>query len=168
MSKIQRRRFLQASGAVLVAGAFAGCNDENGDPDPNGDDPEPDGDPAPDDVDAYLSDNNANLYDGTIEDETGQDSITIMNGAGDNGLAYDPPAVRIDAGTTVTWEWTGEGGAHNVVSADESDFEFESDDGQLIDEAGHTFEFTFDEPGTAFYICTAHAAVGQHGAIVVE
>lgn len=160
MTELNRRTFLQGTGALTVAGALAGCNGD--------DDTEPDGDPAPDDVDAYLSDNNANLYDGTIDDETGQGEITIMNGDGPDGLSFNPAAVRIDAGTTVTWEWTGRGGAHNAVSQDESDFEFASDGGDLVDDEGHTWSYTFEEAGTALYHCQAHTAQGQHGAIVVE
>ena len=169
MSDLSRRRFVAGTGSILAVGALAGCTG-NGDDEPaNGDDAENgNGDAAPDDVDEYLSANDASLYDGTIVDMTGEEEITVMNGAGSDGLAYDPPAVRVDVGTTVVWEWTGEGGAHNVISDDPSDFELESDDGELIDEEGHTWEFTFDDAGTALYFCQAHSAQGQYGAVVVE
>ena len=165
MSDLSRRRFVQGTGAAIAVGTLAGCTG-NGNDEPTDD--EPAGEPAPDDVDEFLGTNDANLYDGTIADMTGEAEITIDNGAGADGLAFDPAAVRVDAGTTVVWEWTGEGGAHNAVSVEGSDFEFASDDGELIDEEGHTWEFTFEEPGTALYVCEAHSAQGQYGAIVVE
>ncbi|MFP4625294.1 MAG: halocyanin domain-containing protein [Natronomonas sp.] len=167
MTKLNRRTFLQGTSALAVAGALAGCSGDDSD-DNSDDDSEPEGEPAPERVDTYLSDNDANLYDGTIADETGNSDVTIMNGDGPEGLSVNPPAVRIDVGTTVTWEWTGRGGAHNVVSRDQSDFDYESDGGDLVDDEGHTWSFTFDEAGTALYHCEAHTAQGQHGAIVVE
>ena len=60
-------------------------------------------------------------------------------------LAFSPAAIQVDSGTTVTWEWTGEGGAHNVVH---EDGEFESD---LQEEDGATFEHTFEEEGNFLY-----------------
>ncbi|TVT94158.1 plastocyanin/azurin family copper-binding protein, partial [Haloferax volcanii] len=55
--------------------------------------------------------------DGGYEDLRGQSEVTIEVGAEGNGgaLAFSPAGVWIDTGTTVTWEWTGEGGGHNVV-----------------------------------------------------
>jgi halocyanin-like protein len=70
--------------------------------------------------------------------------------------------VRVSAGTTVVWTWTGAGGAHNVAAEDGS---FESD---LTSEAGHTFSRTVEEPGTVRYVCTPHATLGMKGAVVVE
>jgi halocyanin-like protein len=102
-------------------------------------------------------------YDGTA-DRTGQETVTITVGAaGNNGnYAFDPPAVRIDPGTTVIWEWAGtSGGMHDVVAADGS---FES---ELTDEAGHRFEQTFDSPGVVKYVCTPHEQLGMKGALVV-
>lgn len=68
----------------------------------------------PAEVDEYLSD--ANLYEGSVVDMTDRDSIEVSVGAGETGLAFDPPAVRVSPNTAITWTWTGEGGAHNVVS----------------------------------------------------
>ncbi|TKX53002.1 halocyanin, partial [Halorubrum sp. SP3] len=51
---------------------------------------------------------------GSYTDARGQDEVTISVGAGSNGLAFDPTLVWVDEGTTVTWEWTGAGGSHNV------------------------------------------------------
>jgi serine/threonine-protein kinase len=115
---------------------------------------------------AFLADegaDGANGYDGSLVDETGSDSVTIANGAGD-GYTYDPPGVIIDAGTTVTWEWTDQGGNHNVVSMEEGDYDMES---ELTDEEGFTFENTFEEAGVSLYYCQPHRARGMAGAIVI-
>ncbi|TKX84559.1 halocyanin, partial [Halorubrum sp. SS5] len=56
---------------------------------------------------------------GSYTDARGQDSVTISVGAGDQGLAFDPTLVWVDEGTTITWEWTGAGGDHNVQTVDD-------------------------------------------------
>jgi halocyanin-like protein len=98
-------------------------------------------------------------YEGTL-DRRDADSVTIEVGAGD-GLSFAPPAVAVSSDTTIVWEWTGQGGQHNVA-ADGGEFESET-----TSESGHTFEQTLD-PGTYKYVCTPHEAVGMKGAIVVE
>ena len=94
------------------------------------------------------------------EDHTGRDVVNVDVGAG-NGLEFAPADVRIDVGTTIVWEWTGQGGGHDVV---ETDGAFESD---LVDEAGHTFEHTFAESGTYEYVCTPHQTSGMVGTVTV-
>ena len=116
-------------------------------------------------IEDHLSE--ANNYDGSIADETGDSEVTIDVGAGSDDKAFDPAAVRIGAGTTVVWEWTGEGGSHNVSSVDDSDTSFRS--GATTDEAGTTYEYTFDAAGTQLYVCEPHGPVGMKGGIdVVE
>ena len=97
----------------------------------------------------------------TVRDATGQAVAVVAVGAGADGLAFDPTRLRIDPGTTVVWEWTGEGGTHNVVSLDG---EFNS---QLVNEAGHTFEHQFTDPGVYEYICEPHVGVDMTGEIEV-
>ena len=94
-------------------------------------------------------------------DRTGVDTTDVVVGAG-NGLEYDPAAVVVDAGTRVVWEWTGNGGGHDVRSVDGV---FESD---LVEEAGHTFEYTFTEPGVYEYVCTPHQTQGMTGSVEVR
>ena len=105
---------------------------------------------------------NVDNFEETV-DRTGEPAVTVTVGAeGNNGTyAFDPPAVRVDPGTTVVWEWTGKGGAHNVVAEDGS---FES---ELTDESGHTFEYTFEESGVTKYACVPHEMMGMKGAVVV-
>lgn len=97
-----------------------------------------------------------------VVDETGAGEVRIAVGSDANGGAFGfaPAAVRVDPGTTVVWEWTGDGGSHNVVAEDGA---FES---SLTSEAGHTFEWTA-EAGVHRYACTPHESIGMKGAVVV-
>ena len=169
MKDFSRRRFVLGTAAAAATGALAGCSgngDGNGNGSGNGDG---NGNGAADDptsrAQAFLDDNGANGYDGDVTDETGQDEVTVDVGAGDNGFAFSPAAIAVDPGTTVTWEWTGQGGGHNVVSEGESDFDLESD---RTDEEGFTYEQTFDEEGAGLYVCTPHRAQAMYGAVIVE
>ncbi len=173
--ELSRRRYVAGTGAALTIGALAGCADDeepedpddggNGADDGNGDDGngDDDGGDVPAAIDDYLD--GAELYDGTIEDHTGEDEVVVDVGGGDIGFAFDPPAIRIDSGTTVRWEWTGEGGAHNVRSVEESDSDFDS--GDAVDDADEVFEQSFDDDGIQLYECTPHVANGMLGAIEV-
>ncbi len=102
----------------------------------------------------------ANTFDRT-EDARGQSEVTVQVGTGD-GFAFSPAAIWIDPGATVIWEWTGEGGGHNVSST--GDLDFESD---VTSEAGFTFEYTFEEAGLFEYECVPHTAQGMHGGVAV-
>jgi halocyanin-like protein len=114
---------------------------------------------------SYLED--ANLYDGSnVKDVRGEDSVTVSVGAGD-GLAFDPPAIWVSPGTTVTWEWTGEGGGHNVIANDDGAASFES--GDPVSEEGATFEYQFAEgdAGITNYHCAPHEGQGMKGSVAV-
>jgi len=101
-------------------------------------------------------------FDGVV-DETGSDEVTVSVGSQGNGgnYGFSPAAVRVSTGTSVVWEWTGQGSFHNVVAEDGS---FESEQTQ---EEGFTFEHTFEETGTYEYVCVPHEAMGMKGAVVV-
>ncbi|ELZ73161.1 halocyanin domain-containing protein [Haloferax sp. Atlit-10N] len=105
--------------------------------------------------------------DGGYEDLRGQSEVTIEVGAEGNGgaLAFAPAGVWIDTGTTVTWEWTGEGGGHNVVASEGASL----DSGAAVSEAGSTYEYTFEEgdAGITKYHCVPHEALGMLGAVAV-
>jgi halocyanin-like protein len=117
-------------------------------------------------VDEYLMEDGppANGYVGTITDMTRREQVTVEVGAGDSGRAFDPAAVRIDLGTSVRFEWTGRGGAHNIRPVD-GPADIES--GEPMGGSDVTYEHTFDSPGITFYLCEPHADVGMRGAIVV-
>jgi halocyanin-like protein len=145
---VSRRGFLRtaagtAGATAVAAGASSGALAQSGP------------------YDGYLSDDGT--FDGTTADMTGQDEVTITVGAQGNGgaFAFDPSAVQIDPGTTVLWEWSGEGGSHNVVDEDGN---FES---ELVADEGHTFEYTFEEEGVFRYFCTPHKALGMKGVVAV-
>ncbi|MFC7128857.1 halocyanin domain-containing protein [Haloferax chudinovii] len=105
--------------------------------------------------------------DGGYEDLRGESEVTIEVGAEGNGgnLAFSPAGVWIDVGTTVTWEWTGEGGGHNVVASEGASL----DSGAAVSEAGSTYEYTFEEgdAGITKYHCVPHEALGMLGAVAV-
>ena len=153
MHEPTRRHVLAGTGVALASGALAGCL---------GGDDDVDDDGEGDRLMEYIED--ARGFDGTVRDHTGEDPVTIANGAGDDGLSFDPAGIRIDAGTTVVWEWTGRGGAHDVASVRDSDFSFQSD---RTDAQGHTFEHTFDEVGVALYECQPHRGQRMKGGIDV-
>lgn len=114
-------------------------------------------------VDEWLA--GTNEYDGTITDQTDTDLVEIATGAKGNGahLAFDPHAVKVSAGTTIRWSWTGKGGAHNIEFKD-GDFDSES----IHVESGVHFEETFSETGVYRYTCKPHHDLGHRGAIIVE
>jgi len=111
--------------------------------------------PGPDE---YLS--NTPNYDGTIVDETGSGSVTVGVGA-DGQLIFEPAAIRISTGTTVTWEW--QGGVHNVVAEDGT-----FDSGAAVGDPNTTFEHTFDSAGEWAYFCEPHVFAGMKGYVIVE
>ncbi|MXR40690.1 halocyanin domain-containing protein [Halobaculum sp. WSA2] len=173
---LDRRTVLRATGLAAVGGltGLAGCSGGGSSDGGSGDDAETE-EPTPTPTegggdsggsgsasfDGWFDD--VDNYDGVV-DETGSDSVTVEVGVEANGGAYGfgPAAVRVSSGTTVTWEWTGQGSSHNVA-ADDGSFESE-----LVAEEGHTFEQTFESTGTTKYVCTPHESLGMKGVVVVE
>jgi len=94
--------------------------------------------------------------------------VTISVGAGDQGLAFDPTLVWVDEGTTITWEWTGAGGAHNVQTVDGGG-PASLDSGDPVGEEGATYEYeaSGEDAGITHYHCVPHTAVGMHAGIAV-
>jgi halocyanin-like protein len=162
----ERRKLLLASGTALSV-ALAGCGGGGGGDDGGngggGGDVDVEGEYS--DVHSYLSDNSANNYDGSGVDMTGESSVTIEVGAGSSGLAFGPAAVLVDAGTEITWEWTGQGGGHNVHLMQGPVEEFSS---ETVSEEGHTYSQTLDSAGNYLYQCDPHSANGMHGAVIVQ
>ncbi len=102
---------------------------------------------------------------GSTVDATGQDTVTVEVGVEANGGAFGfgPPAVHVDNGATVEFEWTGEGGGHNVVS----DGDGPLDSGSAVSSAGVNYEYTFEEDGVYNYYCAPHQGLNMKGSIVV-
>jgi halocyanin-like protein len=147
MSRPSRRTVLHGAAGVVATGAAATGTSRVAAAQPS--------------FDGWMSD--VGNYQ-AVFDRTGESEVRVGVGTEGNGgnFAFGPPAIQVDPGTTVVWEWTGEGGQHNVVS--ESGASFESD---LTDEAGFSFEFTFEEEGITKYFCQPHLSLGMKGVVVV-
>jgi len=183
-----RRRVVSLLGAAASAG-LAGCftvtqsetAGSSSDPTPTetGTDgattPTPEGTPAPTEeavtpaaerrpaIDSHLAP--ADNYDGTIVDARGQSRVTVSVAVEANGGAFGfgPPAVHVDNGTTVQWEWTGDGGGHTVESTGEGPL----DSGQAVGASGVNYSFTFESDGIYNYVCLPHEGQGMKGSVIV-
>jgi len=107
---------------------------------------------------------NTSNYDGTTYNERGKDTVNVAVGASGNGgdRAFSPPAIWIDPGTTVDWNWVDSDGYHNVV---EENGVFDS--GGTIQSDSYTFSHTFENEGLYRYYCENHDGDGMRGAVVV-
>lgn len=86
---------------------------------------------------------------GDLDDPvTGVTEVAVLDNS------FDPEAIEVPVGTTVTWTWEGDN-QHNVVGDG-----FESP----VQRTGE-FQHTFTDPGTYDYECTLHA--GMRGEVVV-
>ncbi|OYR58728.1 halocyanin domain-containing protein [Halorubrum halodurans] len=154
---VSRRTFMRTAGgtAAAVGGATAATGTAAGQ-EGGGGGVKPD----------WPSATNGNV--GSYQDARGQDSVTISVGAGDQGLAFDPTQVWVDPGTTITWEWTGAGGAHNVQTV-EGGGPASLDSGDPVGEEGYTYEYETSEEdaGITHYHCVPHTAVGMHAGLAV-
>ncbi|SFH57295.1 halocyanin domain-containing protein [Halorubrum aquaticum] len=105
---------------------------------------------------------------GSYRDARGESEVTVSVGAGDSGLAFDPTQLWVDPGTTITWEWTGSGGAHNVQTVEDGG-PASLDSGDPVDEEGYTYEYevTEEDAGITHYHCVPHTAVGMHAGLAV-
>ncbi|OYR86796.1 halocyanin [Halorubrum sp. E3] len=105
---------------------------------------------------------------GSYQDARGESEVTVQVGAGDQGLAFDPTLLWVDPGTTITFEWTGSGGYHNVQTV-EGGGPASLDSGDPIGEEGHTYEYETSEEdaGITHYHCVPHTAVGMHAGLAV-
>ncbi|MFC4990442.1 halocyanin domain-containing protein [Saliphagus infecundisoli] len=151
-----RRQFLQATSGAIALGVIAGCLGDDGNGTSNGGN----GNGSTEEYDFGDWFNDVDNYDGVV-DHTGENEVTVRVGAGQEGYQFDPAAIAVDTGTTVVWEWTGDGGGHNVVADDSFESEIQTDEGA-------TFDQTFEEAATYEYYCSPHVNQGMKGAIVVE
>jgi len=104
-------------------------------------------------------------FDGTV-DRTGQDSVTVEVGSEGNGgpYAFGPAAVRIDPGTTITFEWVSD--THNIL-LEEQPSGASWGGVEAIENTGFSHEHTFETEGVYKYYCQPHLALGMKGAVVV-
>ena len=113
---------------------------------------------------SYVS--SANLYseEDTL-DARGQDEVSVAVGA-DGGYAFDPATVWVDPGTTIVWEWTGEGGAHNVQT-NEGSAGFDSGSAEEGSAVTYEYEVTEEDAGITTYKCSPHESQGMKGGVAV-
>lgn len=108
----------------------------------------------------------ANGFEGTVDDiEPGRDPTVGVGtrAQANDGRAFEPAAVHVAPGTTITWEWTGHGGAHNVVATDGT-----FDSGDPVSEHGEQFVYTFEDAGTYRYVSEPSADAGMRGVVLVS
>jgi len=105
-------------------------------------------------------------YDGTTVDETGADQVTVTVGSDGEGgtAAFDPPAVSVSQGTTVTFEWASNN--HNLLVDAQPDG---ADWGghEPFENEGFSVEHTFETSGVYTYYCEPHLGIGMKGVVEV-
>lgn len=118
------------------------------------------GDP---DIEPWVPESNG--FDGDIADRRGQETVSISVGAGPDGHAFDPPVVIVDPGTTITWEWVEDSGAHYVVSR----VRVNSDPKEIPDriEGSYSTSETVEVPEMKRYVCYNHHDERMRSAIIV-
>jgi halocyanin-like protein len=168
---MDRRNFIKIAGvaaAVGVTGCTGGGNGDGGDDGNGGDGDGGNGDGGNGDGGNGGGDTTAG-QDGTLDaDLTGQDEVQVDVGAGPQGFKFDPADIRIDAGTTVRWVWTGRGSQHNVIESDgDETLDDPSFESELVATEGHEFTHTFEEAGTYDYVCSVHLAQDMIGSVEV-
>jgi halocyanin-like protein len=146
---MRRRRLLTLAGSTGLVG-LAGCSGGGG-----GDAPE---EPEPGNWFQFVPN-----YE-SFEDMTDRSEVEVMVGTGEEGVLFEPPAITVTPGTSVKWVWTGRGGLHNILEKDDN---WQNAEG-LVDEEGHTWSRTFDNPGTHKYKCRPHFSSGMAGAVFVD
>lgn len=171
-----RRNILRWAGTSLTTG-LAGCTTPPDDPTPTPDVVEADRIHYNElglSADEWLTESSVGApapnYGGTFADERWRESVRLAVGVGDGGRLFDPVAVVVSPGTTVVWEWMGDGGAHNVVAdpdAQMGESAYTFDSGEPVGESGHTHEETFEEPGNALYHCERRLDAGMKGVVAV-
>jgi halocyanin-like protein len=104
--------------------------------------------------------------DGGFKDARGQKEVTVKVGAQGNGgaFAFEPAGLWVDTGTTVKWEWTGQGGGHNVVAESGP---ASLDSGSAVSSSGVHYEHTFEKGGITTYYCDPHRSLDMKGAVAV-
>lgn len=180
---MDRRRFLQLTGATLTAAA-AGCG-QSGDgtetadggstPDETptatpGSTPTATPEPTTEEPTATPTDEPTTTPTPTptpTPTTTPREAEQVVAVA-DGALSFDPESFEISAGDTVVWVWQSSG--HNVrPSSQPGDANWSGTPGgssELYDE-GYTYSYTFDVPGEYEYYCNPHRSAGMTGSFTV-
>jgi plastocyanin len=99
----------------------------------------------------------------TATDLTGGAPVTVEFG-GVNGNAYNPPCIRVSAGTVVTF--SGAFVSHPLAGG--ADGVLDPTSPIPSTNSGTTLPVTFPSAGTFPYYCTVHQASGMQGAVFVQ
>jgi plastocyanin len=89
-------------------------------------------------------------------------TISVVNNA------FNPSTLTVSVGTTVTWSWAASAIQHNVVP-DVSGGEPATSGGFV--NGPHTYQYTFNNPGTFRFYCANHGGpggIGMSGTITVQ
>jgi len=105
----------------------------------------------------------ASNWDGSPTDATGTDAVTITVGP-DGEYVYDPAAVVVSPGTTVSFEWASP--THNVLVESAPDGAGWGGHGS-IENDGFSVEHTFETEGVYTYYCEPHLPLGMKGVVEV-
>ena len=153
--RTSRRQLLGRIGTLAAVGALAGCSSDGGGGDGG------DGGSNQPDWPSYLDDATEDSY----EDLRGESEVTV----GVYSNYFDPTKIRVDAGTTVTWEFESMG--HNVKPNSQPDGGgLDGTEGGKFAtrDQGETYSATLETTGTYTYFCGPHESVGMKGGIEVE
>jgi len=107
--------------------------------------------------------NSTVTFTATATGGTQNSTIQVRSADAQGGNRFSPSTLMVTAGTTVTWEWTDQTFAHNVVPDDGST---PAPSGSLVS-GPHTYQYTFTTPGTFHYHCQAHGGSGMVGTVTV-
>lgn len=82
--------------------------------------------------------------------------------------AWSNPAVHVDLGEKVIWDWLGPDLAHSVTGVSANAAQWDSDRGTdaPAHRAGDSFELQFTQPGSYLFVCKLHASV--RGEVIVS
>jgi plastocyanin len=81
---------------------------------------------------------------------------------------WSNPAVQVNLGEKVTWDWLGPDLAHSVTGISANDLQWDSDPGTdaPAHRAGDSFTLQFNQPGTYLFQCKLHSFV--RGEVIVS
>lgn len=85
-----------------------------------------------------------------------------------SNFAWSSPAVHVDLGEKVTWDWIGPDLAHSVTGSSPNALAWDSDPSTDAPShgLGDAFTLQFAQPGTYAFLCKLHAAV--RGEVIVS
>lgn len=152
--------FMWGSIAILDDGSFPTDDDSPG-ADDQGDEDPPDDDPDDAEFTTVPDPLPTDPDDDDFVDRTGNAEIEIITREGrenEPNFVFDPPFVRVDAGTTVRWV-NQDGVFHTITSTDSLDSRSGGGDDfdATISSVGDEFEWTAADEGRQGYYCSPHA-----------